>query len=178
MNSEKCIMVVKRISPGNRIQSRRCPPIGRQQSCPRQGKRVGHHRSLRAGHVFRGVIRKLGRASRLLGSKSRSEGHRPNKDLGDHRPTRSVVEPTSAQAGRDTKANASNQGTGTELNANRPGWTKAVVATHSTAGHEPAMASDRTRGEPRPKGPTITPTEAREGNAGHDVCVKERQERP
>jgi len=152
-----------RIRLGNQFESRRYAPIGRQQSCPRHGERAGHHRSLRAGHVFRGVIRELGRASRLLGSKSRSEGHRPNKDLGDHRPTRSVDEPTSARAGRDTKANASKQGTGTELNANRPGRTKAVVVTHSTAGHEPAMARARTRGEPRPKGPTITPTEAREG---------------
>jgi RNA-directed DNA polymerase len=58
----------------------------------------------------------------------------------------------------------------------RPGRTKAVVATHSTAGQ--GETSDRTRGEPRPKGPTTTPpVEAREGNAGHDVCAEERQER-
>jgi hypothetical protein len=59
---------------------------------------------------------------------------------------------------------------------NRPGRTKAVVATHSTAGQGAVKALVRTRGELRPKGPTITPMEAREGNAGHDVCAKERQE--
>jgi hypothetical protein len=36
----------------------------------------------------------------------------------------------------------------------------------------------RKRGEPRPKGPTIKAARQREGNAGHDVCDKERQERP
>src|SRR5689334_21584974 len=59
---------------------------------------------------------------------------------------------------------------------NRPGRTKAVVSTHGTAGQ--GATSVRTRGEPRPKGPTITPqTEARDSNAGHDVCAKERQQR-
>jgi hypothetical protein len=74
---------------------------------------------------------------------------------------------------RDTKR-ASTQGTGRERGANRPGRTKAVVATHSTAGwgHSP----DRRLGEPRPKGPRITPETAREGNAGHDVHAQERQE--
>jgi hypothetical protein len=165
-----------RIRLGNQSESRRYAPIGRQQSCPRQGKRVGHHRSLRAGHVFTEVIRKLGRASRLLGSKRRSKGDRQNEHPGVYWPTRPVGEPTPARAGRDTKASASTQGTGTELNANRPGRTKAVVATHSTAGQGPAMARVRKPGEPRPKGPTITPIEAREGNAGYDVCAKERQE--
>jgi hypothetical protein len=157
------------ISPCKRNQSRQSALPGRQQSSPRQGERAGHHRSLRAGHVFRGVIRELGRASRLLGSKSRNQGDRQKQHPGVWWWTLPPGEPTSAQAGRDTK-NASNQGTGREPKANRPGRTKAVVATHSTAGQR--VASDRTRGEPRPKGPTITPLETREGNAGHDVCAK------
>ena len=173
LNPEKCIMVDSRISPGNRTQSRPYGVIGRQQSCPRQGKRAGHHRGLRAGHVFKGVIRELGRASRLLRNNRRSKGDRRNQHPGVSWPTRPVDEPTPAQAGRDTK-NASTQGTGREPKAHRPGRTKAVVATHSTAGQGIALA--RKRGEPRPKGPTITLAGAREGNAGHDVCAKERQE--
>ncbi len=176
LNSEKRIVVVSRISPGDRTQSRRCPGTGRQQSCSRQGKRMGHHRGLRAGHVDKRVIRELGRASRLLGSNRRSKGDRRNQHPGIGWPTRSTDEPNPAQAGRDTKESASTQGTGRERQAHRPGWTKVVVATHSTAGQGAAMHLARTRGEPRPKGPTITLERAREGNAGHDVCAKERQE--
>ena len=165
----------QKISLRKRTQSRRYAPTGRQKSRSRPGERAGHHRSLRAGHVFRGVIRELGRASRLLGNNRRSEGDRHKQHPGVQGPTRSLDEPTPAQAGRDTKTSASTQGTGREPKANRPGRTKAVVATHSTAG--PGATSARTRGEPRPKGPTIKAARLREGNAGHDVCVKERQER-
>ncbi len=166
----------QRISPGNRTQSRQYAVTGRQQSCSRQGERAGHHRGLRAGHVNKRVTRELGRASRLLGSNRRSKGDRRKQHPGVNWPTRSADEPTPAQAGRDTKPSASTQGTGRERQAHRPGWTKAVVATHSTAGLGAAMHHVRTRGEPRPKGPTITLERAREGNAGHDVCAKERQE--
>src|SRR5688572_26591550 len=166
------------ISPCERTQSRRSAATGRQQPRPRQGKRAGHHRGLRAGHVPRGVTRELGRASRLLGSKNRSKGDRNKQHPGGRWSTRPKVEPTPARAGRDTKKSASTQGTGREPQANRPGWTEAVVATHSTAERGTAMALDRTRGEPRPKGPTVKLERAREGNAGHDVCDKERQERP
>ena len=162
------------ISPGNRTQSRQSALPGRQQSCLRQGERAGHHRSLRAGHAFRGVIRELGRASRLLGIKSRKKGDRHNQHPGVCWPTQPASEPISAQAERNTKNTASTQGTGREPKANRPGWTKAVVATHSTA--EQRATSARKRGEPRPKGPTIKAARPREGNAGHDVCAKERQE--
>jgi len=175
LNSEKRIVVDSRISPGDRTQSRQYEVTGRQQSCPRQGKRMGHHRGLRAGHVGKRVIRELGRASRLLGSNCRSKGDRHNQRPGVSWPTRSTDEPTPAQAGRNTKESASNQGTGRERQAHRPGRTKAVVATHSTAGQGIALA--RTRGEPRPKGPTIKTARRLEGNAGHDVCVKERQKR-
>ena len=174
LNSEKCIMVDSRISPGNRIQSRRSAAVGRQQSCPRQGKRAGHHRGLRAGHVNTGVIRELGRASRLLGTNRRSEGDRRNQPPGVSWPTRPADEPTPAPAGRDTNRNASTQGTGRQPKADRPGRTKAVVATHSTAGQ--GATPTQTRGEPRPKGPTIKAARLREGNARYDVCAKERQE--
>ena len=176
LNSEKCIMVDNRISSGNRTQSRRCACTGRQQSCSRHGKRAGHHRGLRAGHVGTWVIRELGRASRLLGSNRRSEGDRRNQHPGVWWPTRPADEPTLVQAGRDTKNSASTQGTGREPKADRPGRTKVVVATHSTAGQGRAISVARTRGEPRPKGPTIKAARQREGNAGHDVCAKERQE--
>ncbi len=163
-----------RTRPGNWPQSRRYADIGRQQSCPRQGKWAGHHRGLRAGHVGKRVIRELGRTSRLLGNNCRNEGDRHNQHPGDDWPTRSIAEPTLAQAGRNTNQNASTQGTGREPKADRPGRTKVVVATHSTAGQGRLLA--RKRGEPRPKGPTIKAMRLREGNAGHDVCAKERQE--
>ena len=159
---------------GNWPQSRRYADIGRQQSCRRQGKQTGHHRGLRAGHVDKRGIRELGRASRLLGNHRRSKGGRRSQHPGVCWSARPADEPTPAQAGRDTNRNASTQGTGRQPKADRPGRTKAVVATHSTAGQGIALA--RTRGEPRPKGPTIKAIRLREGNAGHDVCAKERQE--
>ena len=164
----------QRISLRKWTQSRRHALTGRQQSCSRQGKRRGHHRSLRAGHVFKGVTRELGRASRLLGSNSRSEGDRHNQHPGVYWTTRPGGEPSPARAGRNTKHKALTQGTGRERKANQPGWTKVVVATHSTAGLGATLG--RKRGEPRPKGPTIKAARQREGNAGHDVCAKERQE--
>jgi hypothetical protein len=159
---------------GNRLQSRPYACLGRQQSPLRQGKQRGHHRGLRAGHVDKWVIRELGRASRLLGNNRRNKGDRRNQHPGVCWSARPADEPTPAQAGRDTNRNASTQGTGRQPKADRPGRTKAVVATHSTAGQGRALA--RRRGEPRPKGPTIKAARQREGNAGHDVCAKERQE--
>ena len=129
LNSENCIVVDSRISSGNRTQSRPCASIRRQQSCSRQGERMGHHRGLRAGHAFRGVTRELGRASRLLGSHRRSAGDRRKQHPGVNRWTRAVNEPKPARAGRNTKSSASTQGTGREPKANQPGWTKVVVAT-------------------------------------------------
>jgi len=144
----------QRIRPHKRIESRQCASVGRQQSCLRQGEQAGHHRGLRAGHVFKGVTRELGRASRLLGSNRRSKGDRHNQHPGVQWSALPLDEPTPVQAGRDTKR-AFTQGTGREPKANRPGRAKAVVATHSTAGQ--GATSVRTRGEPRPKGPTIEP---------------------
>jgi len=175
LNPEKCIMVDSRISPGNRTQSRRCARSGRQPSCSRQGKRAGHHRDLRAGHVDKGVIRELGRASRLLGTNRRSEGDRRNQHPGIRWTMRPMDEPNLVETRGNTNS-ASTQGTGREPKADRPGRTKAVVATHSTAGPGAVVLQARTRGEPRPKGPTITLAGAREGNARYGVCAKERQE--
>jgi hypothetical protein len=166
----------RRISPGNRTQSRRCPVTGRQQSRSRLSGRGGHHRGLRAGHAFKGVIRELGRASRLPGRESRNTDDRHKQHPGGSCPTRAATEPSPARAGRNTNESASTQGTGREREANQPGRTKAVVAAHSTAGAAPATARNRTRGEPRPKGPPITPEKAREGNARYDVRAKARQE--
>ena len=151
----------QRISPGNRTESRQGASPGRQQSCPRQGERAGHHRGLRAGHVFRGVIRELGRTSRLLGEQPpeyRVTGTINTLALAVGR-GRSTSR-TRREPRRNTKDSASTQGTGREPQANRPGRTKVVVATHSTAGPEAARPTDRKRGEPRPKGPTIKAAEA------------------
>ena len=171
-NSEKMYNGGQRISSGNRTESRRYADIGRQQSCRRQSKQTGSHRGLRAGHVGKWVTRELGRASRLLGNSRRSKGDRRNQHPGVCWSARPADEPTPARAGRDTNRNALTQGTGRQPKADRPGRTEAVVATHSTAGRRAA----RRRGEPRPKGPTIKAIRLREGNAGHDVCAKERQE--
>ena len=168
----------QKIGPGNRTESRRDPVSGRQQSCLRHGQQAGHHRGLRSGHAFRGVIRELGRASRLLGNNCRSRGDRRNQHPGVSRSTRTENEPTQAQAGRDTQHSASTQGTGREPKANQPGRTKVVVATHSTAGTGAARSRSRKRGELRPKGPTIQAERRREGEAGHDLWARERQERP
>jgi len=165
-----------RIRPGNRSKSRQDRSSGRQQSCPRQGKRAGHHRGLRAGHAFRGVNRELGRASRLLGARSRNLGDRHKQHPGDCRWSRTADEPNPAQAGRNTKESVTTQGTGRELKANQPGRTQAVVATHSTAGTGTARFLDWKRGEPRPKGPTIRAGRQREGEAGHDHGERERPE--
>ena len=51
---------------GRVVGSRRLPVAGRQQSWVRFGECAGHHRGLRAGHVFRGGTRELGRATGLL----------------------------------------------------------------------------------------------------------------
>jgi len=166
----------QQISPGNRTESRRDPVSGRQQSCLRQGERTGHHRGLRSGHAFRGVIRELGRTSRLLGNHRRTTGDRRNQHPGICRPARAADEPNPARAGRNTKRNASTQGTGREPKANQPGRTKVVVATRSTAGAGVARSLDWRRGELRPKGPTIQAARWREGEAGHDLWARERQE--
>ncbi len=166
-------MVDSRISPGNRTQSRPYAVPGRQQSCSRHGKWMGHHRGLRAGQGFRRVNRELGRASRLLGSNSRNEGDRHKQHPGVGWPTRPIDELNPKQTGKNTNQSASPQGTGREHKAHRPGQTKAVVATHSTARR--GATSARRRGEPRPKGPTIRAARQREGKAGHDVYAEERQ---
>ena len=168
----------QRISPGNRTQSRQLQRLEGSSPARAKASGMGHHRDLRSGHVFRGVIRELGRTSRLLGSQCRSTGDRLNQPPGVCRQTWTVNEPNPAQAGRNTKPSASTQGTGREPKANQPGRTKVVVATHSSAGTGAARLRSRKRGELRPKGPTIQAERRREGEAGHDLWARERQERP
>ncbi len=166
----------QRISPGNRTQSRQLQRLEGSSPARAEVSGMGHHRDLRSGHVFRGVIRELGRTSRLLGSNHRSRGDRCNQHPGVRRWMRAVSEPSLAQARGNTKHSASTQGTGREPKANQPGRTKVVVATHSTAGTGAARSRSRKRGELRPKGPTIQAARRREGEAGHDLWARERQE--
>jgi hypothetical protein len=168
----------QRISPGDRTQSRLLQRWEGSSPVRVKASGRGHHRDLRAGHVCRGVTRELGRTSRLLGTNRRSTGDRHNQHPGVRHVTRMVNEPNPAQAGRDTQHSASTQGTGREPKANQPGRTKVVVATHSTAGTGAARLRSRKRGELRPKGPTIQAERRREGEAGHDLWARERQERP
>ncbi len=165
----------QRISPGNRTQSRQLQRLEGSSPARAKASGRGHRRDLRSGHVFRGVIRELGRTSRLLGNNRRSRGDRRNQHPGDCRSTRTANEPSLARARWNTKHSASTQGTGREPKANQPGRTKVVVATHSTAGQ--GRSPSRTRGELRPKGPTIQAARQREGEAGHDLWARERQER-
>jgi len=167
----------QRISPGNRTQSRQLQRLEGSSPARAKASGMGHRRDLRSGHVFRRVIRELGRTSRLLGNNSRSKGDRRKQHPGVCRSTRTVNEPSPAQAGRDTQKSASTQGTGGEPKANQPGRTKVVVATHSTASTEAGRLLDWKRGELRPKGPTIQAARQREGEAGHDLWARERQER-
>ena len=168
----------QRISPGNRIQSRQLQRLEGSRPARAKASGMGHHRDLRSGHVFRGVTRELGRTSRLLGRPRRSTGDRRNQHPGVRRWTRAVNEPNLARVRWNTKHSTSTQGTGREPKANQPGRTKVVVATHSTAGTGAARLRGRRRGELRPKGPTIQAERRREGEAGHDLWARERQERP
>ena len=168
----------QRISPGNRTQSRQLQRLEGSSPARAKASGMGHRRDLRSGHAFRGVIRELGRTSRLLGNNCRSRGDRRKQQPGVCRSTRTVNEPSLARARSVTKHSASTQGTGREPKANQPGRTKVVVATHSTAGTGAARLRSRKRGELRPKGPTIQAERRREGEAGHDLWARERQERP
>ena len=165
------------ISPGNRAESRLVQRW--EGSSPDRAKAsgLGHHRDLRSGHVLEGVIRELGRTSRLLGSKGRSTGDRRKQHPGVYCSMRTPDEPNPARAGRNTKHSASTQGTGREPKANQPGRTKVVVTTLSAAGTGAARRLDQRRGEPRPKGPTIQAVRRREGEAGHDLWAREGQSR-
>ena len=168
----------QRISLGNRTQSRQLQRLEGSRPARAKASGMGHHRGLRWGHVFRGVIRELGRTSRLRGNNSRSRGDRRKQHPGVCRSTRAVNEPNLARVRWNTKHSTSTQGTGREPKANQPGRTKVVVATHSTAGTGAVRARSRKRGELRPKGPTIQAARRREGEAGHDLWARERQERP
>ncbi len=166
----------QRISLGNRTESRLVQPWEGSSPVRAKASGMGHHRDLRSGHAFRGVIRELGRTSRLLGSHRRNAGDRRNQPPGVRRWTRAVNEPTPARAGRNTKTSASTQGTGREPKANQPGRTKVVVAMRSTVGTGIGRSLGWRHGELRPKGPMIKAIRSREGKAGHDLWAREIQE--
>ncbi len=166
----------QRRSPGNRNESRLVQREEGSRPVRVKASGAGPIRDLRSGRMLKGVIRELGRTARLLGTNRRNTGDRHNQYPGVYRWRRAVNEPNPAQAGRNTKSRASTQGTGREPQANRPGRTKVVVATRSTAGHGAERHPDRTRGEPRPKGPTIQAARPREGEAGHDLWTRELPE--
>ena len=124
----------------DRRESRRFASAGRQQSWMHYGEYRGHHRGLRAGHVFRGGTRELGRATCLLDDNSRSGGP------GDQRPWRgrgaSILATSPSGTPRTTEAGTVS---GNERQVKDPETGRvAVVAAHSTG----------EGGEVRPKRPT------------------------
>jgi len=130
LSPEMCIVVV----------SRRFACAGRQQSWVRYGKSPGHHRGLRAGHVFTGGTRERGRATGLLDDVP-GVGDRVTKSPGGILGAFPEV-PSPEGTPRTMEAR---KVSGSERQVKRPErGTVAVVASHSTG----------KRGEPRPKGPT------------------------
>ena len=67
---EISIVVVREDRPERSGESRQCAMAGRQQSHPRYGQCVRHHRDLRPGHVNTGVAGELERSDCILLSKS------------------------------------------------------------------------------------------------------------
>jgi len=118
--------------------SRRCASAGRQQSWVRDGKCAGHHRGLRAGHVFTGVARERGRTTGLRA---------PLPDGGTGRPQALAGPGGFTQATspmRTPRTPCSRRGIGKRVpsEATRDGQ-GVVCAAHSTG----------EGGEPRPTGP-------------------------
>jgi hypothetical protein len=121
------------------VVSRRFARAGRQQSWVRDGECAGHHRGLRAGHVFTGGTRELGRAICLLADMP-GVGDRVTKGPGAVWALRLDSEPCG-----DTTNARSTQGIGERATSEGPREGQvAVVASHSTA----------EGGEVRPKRPT------------------------
>src|SRR5467141_4349128 len=120
------------------VVSRRFPVAGRQQSWVRFGECAGHHRGLRAGHVFRGGTRELGRAICVLAHMP-GVGDRVTKGPGVGWALRPGHEPCG-----ETTNEGSTQGIGERATSEEPREGQvAVVASHSTV----------ERGEVRPKRP-------------------------
>jgi len=89
---------------------------------------AGHHRGLRAGHVFKGVARELGRANCLLARSPESKVNRENKRPGADGQLQYSSEPEEGNTNREaSKVSASER----ESEASREGQ-GAVLAEHST----------------------------------------------
>ena len=139
---------------GRVVVSRRFACAGRQQSWVREGECAGHHRGLRAGHVFRGGTRERGRAICLLDDMPGS-GDRVTKGPG----AVWALRPDSEPCGDTTNAR-STQGIGKRATseATREGPV-AVVASQSTG----------ESGEPRPTGPTGGKATSSRASSGKDT---------
>ncbi len=168
----------QRISPGNRTQSRQLQRLEGSSPARAKASGMGHHRDLRSGHVFRGVIRELGRTSRLLGSQCRSTGDRLNQHPGVRRWMRAVSEPSLAASQAEHETQRVNPRYRSGAKSEPTGTDEGSRSDASTAGSGAARLRSRKRGELRPKGPTIQAERRREGEAGHDLWARERQERP
>src|SRR5919202_4833329 len=109
------------------VVSRRFSVAGRQQSWVRFGECAGHHRGLRAGHVFPGVTRELGRATCLLVTF-------PEWGPGDQRPWRGLEASTRPRAlGGDHERTEAGKVSGRERQVKRlETESVAVAAGHST----------------------------------------------
>ena len=70
LSPEISIVVVRKNNPFVSGESRQHSAVGKQQSHPRHGKCVRHHRDLRSGHVSTGVIGELERSVRILLSRN------------------------------------------------------------------------------------------------------------
>ncbi|WP_320041516.1 hypothetical protein [uncultured Desulfobacter sp.] len=78
LSPEKCIVVVHEDKPCNcGGKADAFQRDGRQQTYRRYGKPVSHHRSLRPGHVLKGVARELRRANWFLLEEERYQEIQP-----------------------------------------------------------------------------------------------------
>ena len=170
-------------SSGHRGESRRCARAGRQQSCARYGKWAGHHRGLRAGHVYIGVTRELGRATCLL-VENPDAGDRVTKSPGvvwalrpGHEPFGETTNEGSTQGigvASDTRSPLRGGGGSRSGASYRGKWGSKAHGTHGREGDRRAerpLAGDR--GETL-RSPTLST--ARQGTARgqQQLCVRNR----
>ena len=140
---------------GRVVVSRRCARTGRQQSWMRFGEYRGHHRGLRAGHVFTGGTRELGRATCLLDAIP-GGGDRVTKSPGG---ILGAFPEVPSPEGRPRTMEARTI-SGRERQAQRPERDRmAVVASQSTG----------EGGEPRPTGPTGGKATSSRASSGQDT---------
>ena len=72
LSPEILVIVVHEDKRVYACESRRCVPAGRLWSWKRQGERIGHHRGLRVGHAYTGVVWELERTAISLHSSNRT----------------------------------------------------------------------------------------------------------